>query len=213
EGWLLTALGLAAVAALILANGYFVLAEFSFVAARRGRIVEAGDSGDGRAPRALDVMGRLSFMLSGAQLGITVTSLVVGFVAEPTLGAALEPGVRVVGVSERAVPGIALTVGFVVATAAQMVVGELAPKNLAIAKPEPIALGLARSTWAFMRLFGPVVRLLDGAANGLLRRIGIEPVEELHSSVHTEELPLIVQASTEAGSLTAGQAELMQRAL
>jgi CBS domain containing-hemolysin-like protein len=210
---LLTALGLAAVAALIAGNAYFVLAEFSFVAARRGRLVEAAQAGDRRATRALDVLGRLSFMLSGAQLGITVTSLVVGFIAEPTLGAALEPVVRAVGVSEGAVPGIALTVGFVLATATQMVFGELAPKNLAIAKPEPVALGLARSTWVFLKVARPIIRLFDGAANGLLRRLGIEPVEELHSGVQADELPLIVEASTAAGSLSASQADLLRRAL
>ena len=210
---MLTGLGLAAVAALILANAYFVAAEFSFVASRRGRLIEARDAGDRRASRALDVSGRLSFMLSGAQLGITVTSLIVGFIAEPTLGAALEPVVRAVGISERAVPGIALTVGFILATAAQMVFGELAPKNLAIAKPEPVALGLARSTWVFLRVAGPIIRLFDGAANGLLRAIGIEPVEELHSGVATDELPLIVEASSAAGSLSESQADLLRRAL
>ena len=210
---MLTALGLAAVAALIAGNAYFVLAEFSFVAARRGRLVEAKEGGDRRAPRALDVVGRLSFMLSGAQLGITVTSLVVGFIAEPTLGAALEPVVRAVGISEGAVPGIALTIGFVLATAAQMVFGELAPKNLAIAKPEPVALALARSTWVFLTVARPVIRLFDSAANGLLRRVGIEPVEEIHGGVEPEELPLIVEASTAAGSLSASQAELVRRAL
>ena len=210
---MLTVLGLAAVAALIAGNAYFVLAEFSFVAARRGRLAELADQGDRRALRALEVVGRLSFMLSGAQLGITVTSLVVGFIAQPTLGAALEPVVRALGVSEGAVPGIALTVGFVLATAAQMVFGELAPKNLAIAKPEPIALGLARSTWIFLAVARPVIRLFDSAANGLLRRVGIEPVEELHGGVHADELPLIVEASTAAGSLTDQQADLLRRAL
>lgn len=210
---MLTALGLVAVAALIAGNAYFVLAEFSFVAARRGRLAEAAEKGDRRAARALAVVGRLSFMLSGAQLGITVTSLVVGFIAQPTLGAALEPVVQALGVSESAVPGIALTIGFVIATAAQMVFGELAPKNLAIAKPEPVALGLARSTWLFLTVARPVIRLFDGAANGLLRLVGIEPVDEIHGGVQAEEIPLIVEASTAAGSLSASQADLLQRAL
>ncbi|QGG94504.1 DUF21 domain-containing protein [Actinomarinicola tropica] len=210
---MLTALGLLAVVALIAGNAWFVAAEFAYVAARRGRLVEAEESGDRRAPRALQVLGRLSFMLSGAQLGITVTSLVVGFIAEPTLGAALEPVVGWLGVSERARPGIALTVGFVVATAAQMVFGELAPKNLAIARPEPVALRLARGLVVFLKLARPVIRLFDGAANRLLRALGIEPVEELHGGVHPEELPLIVDASSAAGSLTASQADLLRRAL
>ena len=210
---MLTALGLAAVAALIAGNAYFVAAEFSFVAARRARLVEAGEQGDARASRAVEVLGRLSFMLSGAQLGITVTSLVVGFIAEPTIGAALEPVVGLVGVSEGARSGIALSVGFVLATAAQMVFGELAPKNLAIAKPEPVALALARSQLLFLKLARPVIRLFDGAANALLRRLGIEPVAVLHGGVHADELPLIVEASTAAGSLSESQADLLRRAL
>lgn len=210
---MLTALGIAAVVALILANAYFVAGEFAFVAARRGRLVEAGERGDKRASRALAVLSQLSFMLSGAQLGITVTSLVVGFIAQPTIGAALEPVVGLLGVSESARPGIALTVAFVLATATQMVIGELAPKNLAIARPEPVALALARSTALFLRVARPVIRLFDGAANRLLRRVGIEPVEELHGSVHAEELPLIVDASSAAGSLSESQADLLRRAL
>ena len=120
---MLTFLGLVAVAALILANGYFVAAEFAFVAARRGRLEDAASTGDAKAARAVQVHKRLSFMLSGAQLGITVTSLAVGFIAEPTLGRALEPIAGALGVPESVRFGVALTVGFVLATAAQMVIG------------------------------------------------------------------------------------------
>jgi CBS domain containing-hemolysin-like protein len=205
--------GLLAVVALIAANGYFVAAEFAFVASRRSRLASASEKGDARAGRALAVLQRLSFMLSGAQLGITVTSLTVGFIAEPTLGRVLQPVVGALGVPEGARPGVALSVGFVLATASQMVFGELAPKNLAIARPEPVAGRLARSTQLYLTVAGPLVRLFDGAANGLLRRLGIEPVEELVGSVDPEELPLILDASSEAGSLTVSQAQLLRRAL
>jgi hypothetical protein len=112
----ITFLGLLAVVALIAANGYFVAAEFAFVAARRGRLDDAAATGDRRAQRAVEVHKQLSFMLSGAQLGITVTSLVVGFIAEPTLGRTLEPVMGAIGVPEGARFGVALTVGFVLAT-------------------------------------------------------------------------------------------------
>jgi CBS domain containing-hemolysin-like protein len=197
------AAGVLLVVALIAANGYFVAAEFSFVAARRTRLADAHQHGDAAAGRALEVLRRLSFMLSGAQLGITVTSLTVGFLAEPTLGRALQPVMGAVGVPEGARAGVALSVGFVLATASQMVFGELAPKNLAI----------ARSTIVYLRLAGPVVHLFDGAANRLLRRLGIEPVEEIVGGVHPDELPWIVDASSAAGSLTGSQAELLLRAL
>jgi CBS domain containing-hemolysin-like protein len=142
-----------------------------------------------------------------------VTSLVVGFIAEPTLGRALEPVMGAIGLPEGSRFGVALTVGFVLATGAQMVFGELAPKNLAIAKPEPVARALAGSTLVFLRLASPLIRLFDGAANRLLRAVGIEPVEELHGGVSVEELDLIVDESAERGKLSTRQASLLKRAI
>lgn len=156
---------------------------------------------------------RLSFMLSGAQVGITVTSLVVGFIAEPTLGAALTPAMRSIGLPDGASKGVALVVGFLFATTLQMVVGELAPKNLAIARPEPVARALSGSLVIFMRVTSPIVKLFDGAANRLLRRFGIEPVEELHGGVSIEELDVIIDASVETGKLSERQAALIERAI
>jgi len=210
---LLTALGLVAVVVLIAANGYFVAAEFAYVAARRSKFVEAADEGDKKSVRALAVHKRLSFMLSGAQLGITVTSLVLGFIARPAIAGAIEPLLEAVGVGSGASFGVSLVIAFILATIAQMVFGELAPKNLAIAKPEPVARAVAGSTLVFMKVAGPVIRLFDGSANRLLRLLGIEPVEELHGAVSTEELDLIVDSSAESGHLTLSQAGLLERAI
>lgn len=209
----MTALGILAVIALIAANGYFVAAEFSFVAARRSKFVDAAEAGDRRADRAVQVHRRLSFMLSGAQLGITVTSLVVGFIAQPTIGAAIEPALSAVGVPEAATFGVSLTIAFILATITQMVFGELAPKNLAIARPEPVARALAPSTLLYMRLAGPFIRFFDGAANRLLRAVRIEPVQELQGAVSTRELDLIVDSSAETGHLSPQQAALLMRAI
>jgi CBS domain containing-hemolysin-like protein len=208
-----TALGLLGVVALIAANGYFVAAEFAFVASRRSKFVEGAEEGDRKSRRALRVHKRLSFMLSGAQLGITVTSLVLGFIARPAIATVIEPALDALGVPESAQVGISLTIAFVLATLLQMVFGELAPKNLAIAKPEPIARNLASSTLVFMRVAGPLIRLFDSAANGLLRLVGIEPVEELHGGVSAQELDLIVDSSAESGHLTTLQAALLERAI
>lgn len=207
------ALGLIGAALLIAANGYFVAAEFAFVAARRSKFVEQAEAGDRKAKRAIQVHRRLSFMLSGAQLGITVTSLVLGFIAEPAIAGALQPLLRAIGVGESARFGVAITLAFIFATTAQMVFGELAPKNLAIAKPEPVARSLAGSTWVFMRVASPLIKLFDGSANRLLRLVGIEPVEELHGSVSTDELDFIVDSSAESGQLTVAQASLLDRAI
>lgn len=210
---MITALGLLGVVLLIAANGYFVAAEFSYVASRRAKFVEAADGGDRKSKRAIQVHQRLSFMLSGAQLGITVTSLVLGFIAEPAIAGAIEPVLEAVGITESASFGIALTLSFVFATVAQMVFGELAPKNLAIAKPEPVARSLAGSTLVFMKVASPLIKLFDGSANRLLRLLGIEPVEELHGSVSTDELDFIVDSSAESGQLTVSQASLLERAI
>jgi magnesium and cobalt exporter, CNNM family len=210
---MLTALGLLGAVALIAANGYFVAGEFAFVASRRSAFIGGADEGDRRSTRALAVHRRLSFMLSGAQLGITVTSLVLGFIAEPALAGALEPVLDALGIPSSATFGIALILAFVLATIAQMVFGELAPKNLAIAKPEPVARAVAPSTLLYLRVAGPIIRLFDGAANRLLRLVGIEPVEELDNAVSTEELDLIVDSSAESGHLTSSQAMLLERAI
>lgn len=210
---MLTVVGLLAVAGLILATAFFVAAEFAFVAVRRGRLEEQAAAGDRSAATAVVVHRRLSFMLSGAQLGITVTSLVIGFIAEPTLGRALDPLVDAIGVPEGARRGVALGAGLVLATVAQMVLGELAPKNIAIARAEPVARALAAPMLWFMRVAAPVIRLFDGAANRLLRGVGIEPVDELHGGVSTAELDLIVEESAGRGELTGRQAALLARAL
>ncbi|MCH9838586.1 hemolysin family protein [bacterium] len=210
---LLTALGLLAVVLLIAANGYFVAAEFAFVASRRSKFVEGASDGDKQSIRALAVHKRLSFMLSGAQLGITVTSLVLGFIARPAIAGAIEPVLDGVGISESASFGVSLVIAFVLATIAQMVFGELAPKNLAIAKPEAVGRAVAGSTLLFMKVAGPMIRLFDGSANRLLKVFGVEPVEELHAAVSTEELDLIVDSAAESGHLTISQAGLLERAI
>lgn len=210
---MIVALGLLAVLALILANGYFVAAEFAYVAARRGKLEELAGQGNRRAERALGVIRRLSFVLSGAQLGITVTSLVVGYIAEATLGRALRPLILLVGVSEQASFGVSVTVAFFLATVALMVLGELAPKNLAIARPEPLAIALSGSYALFMRVAGPLVRVFDGASNRLLRSIGIEPVEELSAGASAEELTYIFSEARREGTLTQEQTALLSRAL
>ncbi len=207
------ALGLLAVLALTLGTGYFVAAEFSFVATRRGRLEELAEAGDRRAVRALRVLRHLSFMLSGAQLGITVTTLIVGFIAEPTIGQAVRPLLALAGVPETALNGVSLTLGFLIATTAGMVFGELAPKNLAIAEPDRFAVALARSTYFYTRAASPIIRLFDGASNGLLRMFGIEPVEELSRAVSPEELEYIIGESSRGGALDEATASLLSRAL
>ncbi|MFF7446487.1 MULTISPECIES: CNNM domain-containing protein [unclassified Streptomyces] len=206
-------LGLLAVFVLTAGTGYFVAQEFAYVSADRLALAREAEAGDRRAARALTVLERLSFMLSGAQLGITVTGLVVGFIAEPSVSALLEPALTGIGIPEGAVGGISVTLAFVLATVVQMVLGELAPKNLAIAVPERLAKSLAGSTLAYLKVVGPLVRVFDGAANRLLRKVGIEPVEELHHGATLEELGHLIGESHEQGELPKETAELIDHAL
>ncbi|KND46505.1 hemolysin family protein [Streptomyces stelliscabiei] len=206
-------LGLLAVLVLTAGTGYFVAQEFAYVSADRLALARDAAAGDRRAARALTVLERLSFMLSGAQLGITVTGLVVGFIAEPSVSALLEPALTGIGVPQGAVGPISVVLAFVAATVVQMVLGELAPKNLALAVPERLAKSLAASTLAYLKVVGPVVHVFDGVANRLLRKVGIDPVEELHHGATLEELGHLIGESHEQGELPRDTAELLDHAL
>ncbi|MEV4567210.1 hemolysin family protein [Nonomuraea sp. NPDC049419] len=206
-------LGLLALLLLTAATGYFVAQEFAFVAADRSLLREQAAAGDTSAEKALQVTSRLSFMLSGAQLGITVTALLVGFLAEPAIASLVRPWLTDLGLPDAMITGISVAAGVFVATVVQMVFGELAPKNLGIARPEQVAKFLARSTLAYLAIVGPVVKLFDSAATGLLRRVGIEPVEEVEHGATPEELSRIIAESTQAGELPARLSDLLERAL
>ena len=187
---------------LIVANGFFVAQEFAYMSVDRNRLRTAADAGDGRATAALRITERTSFMLSGAQLGITVTGLLVGFVAEPLVGAGLGALVEDAGIPA----AVSITVGTVAAlaisTIVQMILGELFPKNYTIAAPMTSALVLARPTRIYLALFGWLVRFFDWSANTFLRLVRIEPVEDVDSSATVEDLEHIVASSRESGDLS-----------
>ena len=207
------ALGLLLIVLLTGATGYFVAQEFGYVAVDRDRLRHLADSGDRSAARALEVTGRLSFMLSGAQLGITATALLAGYVAEPFLGDGLAELFGVAGVPQSVSLPLSVGLALVVATVVQMVFGELAPKNLAIARPEAVARALGRSTLAYLAIAGPVIRLFDVAANRLLRWVGIEPVAELPRGATAEDLERIIAESRTEGHLDVQVSTLLDRGL
>ncbi|GAA1267477.1 membrane protein [Planotetraspora silvatica] len=207
------AAGLLAVLILTFATGYFVAQEFAFVAADRGTLRDQAASGDVAAQRALEVTGRLSFMLSGAQLGITVTTLLVGFVAQPAIADVIRGPLEDVGVPDTMVTGFAVAIGVAIATIIQMIFGELAPKNVGIARPEAVAKFLSRSTLLYLKIAGPVIHLFDAAATRLVRLVGIEPVEELEHGATPDELSRIVADSATAGEVPPRLAELLKRSL
>ncbi|MEH0974130.1 hemolysin family protein [Micromonospora sp. CPCC 205546] len=210
---MLIVVGLLLIIVLTVATGYFVAQEFGYVAVDRGRLKQLADDGDKAAVRALEVTGRLSFMLSGAQLGITVTALLVGYVAEPFLGAGLTELLGGAGVSAAVSLPLSVALALVIATLVQMVLGELAPKNLALARAESLAKALSRSTLIYLKIAGPLIKLFDRAAVRLLRRIGIEPIEELPSGATPQDLEQIIAESRQEGHLTAEMSTLLDRGL
>ncbi|HEX5541377.1 MAG TPA: hemolysin family protein [Micromonospora sp.] len=210
---MLIALGLLLIIVLTAATGYFVAQEFGYIAVDRGKLRQLADNGDVAAGRALEVTGRLSFMLSGAQLGITVTALLVGYIAEPFLGRGLAELLGLAGVSPAVSLAVSVALALLIATAVQMVLGELAPKNLAIARPETVARALARSTLVYLAVAAPVIRLFDAVARRLLLRVGIEPVEELPSGATAEDLEQIIAESRTEGHLNVEVSTLLDRGL
>ncbi|MEZ0090080.1 hemolysin family protein [Streptacidiphilus sp. EB129] len=209
NAWLL--LGLALL--LILANGLFVAAEFSLVTVERGAVERAAHGGDRRAQGVLRALRTLSFELSGAQLGITVTSLLVGMLAKPALATLLGPPLTSLGVPSALVHTVAVLVGILLATVVQMVVGELVPKNWAISRPLQVARAVAGPQRVFSTVCRPVITLLNGAANRLVRALGLEPAEELASARSTEELIALARHSANEGALEHDTADLFVRTL
>ncbi|HEU5474906.1 MAG TPA: hemolysin family protein [Actinophytocola sp.] len=210
---MLILVGLATIVLLTAVTGYFVAQEFAYVAADRGRLQRLAEQGDQAAQRALRVTSRLSFTLSGAQLGITVTALLVGYVSEPLLGEGLAAVLGLTGLSHTASLSISIVVALVLSTVVQMVLGELAPKNLAIARTEALAKALSRSTLAYLAVAGPLIRLFDVTSNRLLRAVGIEPVQELPHGATPEDLHRIIDESRDGGHLDAELSALLDRGL
>jgi CBS domain containing-hemolysin-like protein len=199
--------------ALLLANGAFVAIEISLLAARRTRIEEAAEAGDPRAARALEALTELSVTFSGAQLGITMCSLGLGAVAEPAVAALFADWLGITGLPAGVVPVVAIGLALALVVFLHMVIGEMAPKNLALARAEAVALRLARPFGWFVTALRPLILLLNGAANALVRLVRVQPVDE-HKLVHTpEELTLALAESRQLGTIAAQDARVIDAAL
>ncbi len=212
--WVLSLLlGLLVVLGITAVTGYFVAQEFAYMAVDRSRLSARAAGGDAGAKRALAVTRRTSFMLSGAQLGITITGLLVGYVAEPLIGESVGAGLGGVGIPTGVGIAIGTVLALLFATFVQMLFGELFPKNLAIARPEPVALALATSTTLYLKAFGGLIRVFDQASNLLLKALGIEPVHDVEHSATVRDLEQIVANSRDTGDLPAELSLLLDRIL
>lgn len=205
---------MAAVVILILANAFFVAGEFAIVAVERSTVERRAREGDRRANRILNSLRNLSFELSGAQLGITVTSLVLGAIAEPTIAAVLSPVIGNLGfLGAGTTLAVSVAIAFVLATMAQMVFGELVPKNLAISRPYRSAAMFGISMQMVNRAVRPLILFLNNAADWTVRKLGIEPRAELAGVRSMEELELMIRSSGEEGRLDDEEMELLTRAI
>ena len=185
---------------LLVANGFFVAVEFALIASRRTKLEALAESGSARARMALSATRHLNVQLAGSQLGITMASLLLGYIAEPTVSELIEGSIeRFVEVPT----GLLHTIGFVTALTIvaflHMVVGEMVPKNIAIAAPERTLLSLALLNRAYVAVFGPLLRVLNGLANMFVRLLGIEPQDELATSASADELAVMLGASRDEG--------------
>ena len=199
---------------LLVLNGFFVGAEFALIAARRSKIEQLAESGSKRATVALRSVRELSLMLAGAQLGITMASLGLGAVAEPAVAHLVEGGLEsIVHLS----PGLLHTISFVIALTIvvffHMVVGEMAPKNIAIAEPEKSALWLAIPFRFYTVLFRPFIWLLNVIANAGVRAFGVEPRDELHDVHSSSEIGILVAESARGGYIDRFEHRLLSGAV
>ena len=206
-----TTVGLVAAALLVGANAVFVAVEFALVAVDRIRIERLAAEGRRSARSTLSLLKTLSFQLSGAQFGITVTSLALGFIARPSIAEALTPVAD--RIAEGAATGLSIAAALVIAVVVQMVLGELVPKTLAIARPQITAMRLAAPMRGFTAVARPFIRLLDGSANRVVARLGIELTEELSEARSREELAWLIRSSGEEGSMRPARARLLTRAI
>lgn len=198
---------------LLVLNGFFVAAEIALLAVRRARIEERADEGDPRAVMALAALREISITFSGAQLGITMASLGLGAIAEPALAALFEGWLDAIGLPAAPRGVVAFSVALSIVVFLHMVVGEMAPKNLALARPEQTSIRLARTFGWFVRLLRPLIVGLNMAANGLVRLTGTRPVDE-HDLVHTpEELAMALRESHRHGMLGSQDLRVMAAAL
>lgn len=198
---LLVLAGCVVVVAMIAANAFFVAQEFAYMSVDRNRLRALEAEGDRASSRALKVTDRTSFMLSGAQLGITVTGLVVGYVAEPLVGQSLGRLLGGIGVPAALSISVTTVLVLVGATVIQMVCAELFPKNYAIANPLPLARWLASPTVVYLRFFGWLIWFFDLSANLLLKMLRITPVHDVDSSATSQDLEHIAHSSRRAGHL------------
>jgi CBS domain containing-hemolysin-like protein len=209
----LTLLSLLAFVLLTAGTAVFVAAEFSLTALERSTVEANARTGGRRDKLVLRAHRTLSFQLSGAQVGISITTLITGYLAEPLLANLLRPAFAALSLTSSVADGVSLALALLIATSVSMVFGELVAQYLAIAKPLATARVVAGPQLVFSMATTPLIKLTNGTANWILRRLGIEPAEELRSARSPQELVSLVRNSARSGSLDIATATLVDRSL
>jgi CBS domain containing-hemolysin-like protein len=195
-------------------TGLAVAAEFSLTALERSTVdANVRQVGDRRALAVQKAHRTLSFQLSGAQVAITLTTLITGYLAEPLIGELVRPVLTALGFGEGFAEGASVALALIIATSVSMLLGEMMPKNLAIARPLETARAVTGYHSRFSALFRWLITLMNNSANFLVRKFGVEPQEELRSARSPQELGSIVRTSAESGTLDEATAQLLDRSL
>jgi len=209
-----TLLGLAGVFALVFMNGFFVAAEFAFVGARKTRIAQLALEGSAGAISAQKAIEHLDSYIAATQLGITLASLGLGWIGEPAVAHLFEPLFALVLPAELAETighTVAVVLSFAIVTTLHIVLGELAPKSIALNRPEDISVLVAQPTTMFHNIFKPIIRMMNGIGNSVVRLLGFQPASGHHQVHSAEEIEMLVHSSREAGLLQESEETLLRR--
>lgn len=198
---------------LLAANAFFVGAEFALISARRDRLETLAEQGKGRAATVIRAGQNLSVMLAGAQLGITVCSILLGRVGEPAVAHLLERPFDLIGVPDALLHTVSFVIAITIVVVLHVLLGEMVPKNIAIAGPESAAMLLVPPYLAWVRLARPVIAVYDWCAHMALRAVGIEAKPELENTVSTIELSEMIAESLSEGLLDPDEHNRLSRAL
>ena len=201
---------------LVAANGLFVATEFAFVAVRRSRVEQLATAGSGRARLLLGSLRDLDRYIAATQLGITMSSLALGWIGEPAVGRVVEPPIDALFGSvaaQGATASVSFVLAFALITTFHIVFGELAPKTIALQRPEATALWVVRPIAIFARMFRPFIWAMNSSGRTVVRIFGLAPAGEHDGTLSTEELEIVIAASARAGLLSSSELMLARRAL
>jgi CBS domain containing-hemolysin-like protein len=195
---------------LVLLNGFFVAAEFSLARARTTRLEQLADQGSGSAVRAREHVQHIDRYLAACQLGITLASLGLGWLGEPAFADLLRPVFESVGLGSATSTGTAVVIAFIIITVLHVVLGELAPKSIAIQRAESTALATSWPLEVFRKVMAPFIYLLNGAGNWVVRVIGVQPASERELASTPEDLQILIAQSEEGGALEPEEADMLE---